>query len=375
MKKIMIILSVIASLSLVACGPSKDDPIKDYKHLKTVEGSSRYTGPTKEYVHVDREIPVEVEVPVPVEKKIIVRDEVKVEVPKYYREDVEQIFARDQIFQVSHEKNIKFVEGEKDSFEFTVKIIHGKVNFNVDVRLPKGAEKTIIEEKTNSVKFKVTWAPELGHIPTSQPELDGAFGITLKNLSFVSEKEKENKTMKRLFKAISNTKDVDYTVRRTKKNPKVKVVGLAGDQAEGNLKKFHVDVTAPGTYDGYLPTLNIFYDRNNLITSKGAEMNGALYVRIDKDKPDPIRNEDGSLRYHFVYDTVNFPMQAQFDKDMKVVDGADKFFVRVSFQAFTPFGTSSDKTMKQFSINFKSCFLFLKEAKWSFLTPLLNTMV
>jgi hypothetical protein len=349
MYKSGILAIIMSALLLPACGPTKTNPTKGYNTSGVPVGSDNK--PNVEYVYVDKEIPVIKEVPVEVIKEVPVIQEKPVEVPVYISKEVEQNFAQAQVFQISSPSNIKFIEGANSSFEFNVRILQGKVKFQTDVTgLPAGANLEQISSEINSAKYKLSWTPKLGSIPVDQQEVEDTITVSLKNLTFVSDDKAENAATEKVFSAIKKTKDISFVVRRTLVNPTIKIVGLEGDRSEGEEKRFTVEVTAPGTYVGNEPDLEVTYDMNNVITSKGAEMNGALYVRADETQTFRVKVGEEKWRFSFVYDTKNFPMQAAFDKNMKPIASADKFLVRASFQAITPFRTTSDKKMLQFAI-------------------------
>jgi hypothetical protein len=349
MKKSGILAFVIGAVLLSACGPTKTNPTKGYNTANVLVGSD--TQRDIEYRYIDKEIPVTKEVPVEITKEVIVTKEVPVEVPVYINKEVEQNFAQAQIFQISSPSNIKFVEGENSSFEFNVRILQGKVKFDADVTgLPAGAIVDLIESKVNSAKYKLSWAPKLGSIPADQLEVEDTITVSLKNLTYVSDSKEENSATEKVLSAVKKTKDISFVVRRTAKNPTLKVVGLDGDRNVGEEKRFTVEVYAPGTYVGNEPELEVTYDMNNIVTSKGAEMNGAFYVRPDDQTTYRVKIAEETWKFSFVYDTKNYPIQASFDKNMKAIVNPDKLLVRTSFQAITPFRTTSDKKMLQFAI-------------------------
>ena len=167
----------------------------------------------------------------------------------------------------------------------------------------------------------------------------------------MSDVASENEAATRIFNTITKSKDISYTLRRTQRLPTLTINNLSGNRKAGEVHKFSVQVNAPGTYAGYVPQLDVFYDSTNAVTERGLEQNGAFYVRMDESKTSPEKTGDETWVFHFVFDTRNNPMLTQFDKNMQPVVNATQLLVRLSFQARTPFGTSSDKKMLNFAID------------------------
>lgn len=332
------IFAVLAGLVLTACGSTNSDPLKDYSDVKGVPAGTQPS--TKiEYVYVDREQRVEV----PVDR------------PVYYPEEVKQEFAQAQVYQINFPNNIKFTEGSETSFEFTVRVLQGKVKFDVEPSdMPAGAVIAAVSKDVNTATYKFTWTPRLGIIPTDSTEIEGLFKVSLSNLQYVSTTASENEAVKTLFETISKTKEVPYVVRRTQEIPTLTVIGLQGNRAEGEEHRFTVEVEAPGTYVGFEPNLNVFNDLSiSPITPRGVENNGALYIRVDERNPTPVKIGEEKWRFSFVFDTKNNIMLKQLNQNGVEVAGATQFLVRVSFQAITPFGSSSDKKMLNFAVTYK----------------------
>ena len=83
----------------------------------------------------------------------------------YVNEEVQQDFAQAQVFQINHPSNIKFIEGQNTTFEFSVRILQGKVKFDIEPSdLPQGATIETLSNDVNNARYS-SRGPRLGLIP------------------------------------------------------------------------------------------------------------------------------------------------------------------------------------------------------------------
>lgn len=340
MNRLLIILSLLGLL-VTACGPSKDDPLKDYRGLPAKPGPAS-SEPIVKYEYTEKEVPVEKEINVG-EKIVYVEVEKEVKVPEYIYKDEPQVKASDDVFQVSRPKEIKLVEGQETSFEFTVKIQMGKVEFDIETPdLPKDAKIEILEKEANSAKYKFTWKAPLGSIGKSKPRSYGLFTVSLINLKFVAEDEKVNSDTQSVFAAISNSREIPFSIERTDSIPKIEITGLTDSTDTASQRSFYIDVKAPGTYEELKPHLMVF-DDPEILTS---ETDVSPFVKLDKNRENPEKVSDSTWRYHYIFDQDKF-------QQYELVSGQTEMLVRVSFQAATPWGSASKKETVYFSVQLK----------------------
>ncbi len=335
MKNIGLVIFLMGFLSLTACGPSQDDPEKKYRDagFVPVGSSGAATGNEKQKVVVIQEIPVEVK--------------------EYYPEEEPELVVNENLFQITHNE-LTFVEGESKSFDVQVKITQGDVKFKVE-GVMQGATLTSVKEEVNHNTYKVTYKPTVGSIPGNDYQISGVFKFRLTNLQFVSKEAKINENTKAAFDAISKTREVPFRIIRTNKKPSIKVVGLDNKTVinEGSIVPFTVDVTAPGGYTGNEPELRDFYSRRNAITENGFEAKGQIYIEENPNKPRFEKVNDNTWRFHYVVNAKDYPVLPPLDKEMKPVVNAQKLFLRTTFVASTQFTPSSDEKLVQFAITLK----------------------
>jgi hypothetical protein len=333
MKKFGFITTMLGMLAMSACGPTSNDPLKDYKDLNGVPVGTAGANTTKvEYRYI--------------EKNVTVIQGIDQDDPRG-SDSIGQTILQNAIFRVEVPENIDFIQGKEGSFEFSIKILKGKATFEVDEKsFPADAKLEALDDG----KFKLTWTPQ--NSIKSGLDFDGVFQVALKNVKF--EKSEDQKAYDTL---MLKTRAVPFIVRKNTKIPALKVVGLDGDRALNATQKFTVEVTPPAGYKGEPIAPIIFYDEGQILGTDGlVENNGGYFIDIDPANTSAEVKADGTFVFHYVFDTRptnERPMLEQYDKTGKVVSDATKLNVRVSFRTDSETVAASDITTLKFKINLK----------------------
>ncbi len=240
--KLMISLFTILSLMTVACGPTKNNPLENYKHLNLT--SEAQTAPQRvdyQLVTETKEIPVIQEkiVEVQVDRPVIQQQAVYImncppallqENEGNYRQclenlvkTAEQVSVDGTPYQVKtysdagllHEEAMIFTEGVESSYYINAKILYrSKVKFDLLVEdQPTTAAISEITNQDNSVTYKITWKPQ-GVIAAGATEDRGNIKVTLTELQYTDLSAYNNNIMQITFDAISKTSTKEILVKK-----------------------------------------------------------------------------------------------------------------------------------------------------------------
>lgn len=315
-------LTILALLLVTtACGPMKSNPLENFDRAYVPEGT-----------------------PQDPQNHIIVEEQ-----------KVDELVAQGEMFSVEHATNINFTEGQSNEYEIKVKLLKSKAKFDVEVTdLPEGATKSTPVKDFNQVSFKITFAPNAGFIPSTTAEFLGKIKLSFKNFQFDSSVPAQEKTdMETVLRAISTTREIDYTVRRNQVAPTITVKGLKnGEKRKQNEKlPFTIEIKIPGATAELPPDILIGYDAGQARTEKGFEADGTKYVKSNPAQTNATLNGD-TWTFYYLFDTTG-DIEQQRDNDLTVVADATELLVNLTFQAVARHGTSSDIEVLRFAIEYK----------------------
>lgn len=323
-------LILVAGL-LQACGAYNKSPADGLQELKASAQKENDTRnldvpqTNKEFVKVEVPKIVTVEVPVKVYETVV--------------QTKTQATIDENIFSIKADENMTFVEGKTATFK-----IRARVLLVEDVKikltssdLPAGAK---LEASTSEAGlYTLTWTAPYGTIAANNVQKIEKMNLNVEVVSAPTD------ALRNQLSAIKKTKEVSLFVLRDQTPPSdLKVEGLKSEIKEGTITPFTVSVTVPGVdaNSAQKPTLRISYDRvaftqgNNFL-----EMDGSRHVPADS-----IQQEAkylGNFRWQFAmsFDTKNVSVQPQLAKDGTAMPTADGTRVRLSFKAFSPFGSAT----------------------------------
>lgn len=241
MKFIVVIFSIM-SLLTVACGPTKNNPLENYKHLNlSAEAQSAPQRVEYQLVTETKEVPVIQErvVEVEVERPVIQQQAVYImncptallqENAGNYRQCLENLVKTSEQVSVNgipyevktysnagltNEEALIFTEGVESSYYINAKVLYrSKVRFDLLIEdLPTSATVTEIANIENSVTYKITWKPQ-GVIENGATEDRGTIKITLNELQYTDASAYNNEIMKITFDAISKTSSKEILVKK-----------------------------------------------------------------------------------------------------------------------------------------------------------------
>lgn len=220
-------LFIIASLLTVACGPTKNDPLENYKHLnlskdaqsapqkvKVVEVNSTTEVPVivTEYVNTETKVPVIIEKPVPFATQADV-------------EKFKQIFVEGPVYEVKSfsdvgllkEEALIFIEGKTATYYLQTSILAKgcTADFNVSIEdLPGDVSVSDPIKKENSIVYKITWTPK-NVLQNNSNEEKAPFKVTIQeDLKFSCTDETNNKIAKTTFDALTKTTEKEVIVKK-----------------------------------------------------------------------------------------------------------------------------------------------------------------
>lgn len=245
--KMMTGLFIVGSLMTVACGPTKNNPLENYKHLNLSEQAQASTQKVKyELIKETKEIPVikteyvevKTEVPVIQEKAVYIincpetllkesEDNYKACLENL-KSTAEQISINGPVYEVKtysdaqlqKQEAMIFTEGQESTYYISAKnLFKSNINFNLLIEdYPQDAVVTKIQEKTNEAKYKITWTPKKGIVKAGETEARAMIRATLENIQFVDSSEAVNEIMRITFDAVSKTSEKEIIV--VKESPK-----------------------------------------------------------------------------------------------------------------------------------------------------------
>ncbi len=239
--KIVITLITVLSL-LTACGPTKNNPLENYKQLNlSAEAQSAPQKVEYQLVTETKEIPViqekivevTVERPVEIQKAIYIfncPESLLQENEGNYRQCLENLVKTSQEIAVDgipyevktysdagllKEEAMIFTEGVESSYYINAKVLYrSKVRFDLTVEdQPTAATVTQIANIDNSVTYKITWKPQ-GVIEAGTTEDRGNIKITLTDLQYIDASAYNNNIMQITFDAISKTISKEILVKK-----------------------------------------------------------------------------------------------------------------------------------------------------------------
>lgn len=331
----MIAAAIASTLSTVGC-TSSSDPLRD--HPKSAAA-----------------IPVD-QVPVSNEPQQVVRyvdREVPVEKPVYIYKEEKQDFASAQLYQIASDKPLSFVAGVEASYDLEVKLLQAQGQFSIQGQeLPEGATLKLKSADKTRALYTLTYKPANNALPgkTLEQTKNLKLVLNLQNITKLNDVSDDKwKQVKASYDLVSKEKSFSYTVRRNQNNPTVKVIGFEKAYTAGSVVKFQIEVTAPGTYNGFEPSLYVFYDFKG-VGEKVYEENGSLYVNQEAGRQQPQMVSEGVWRYFYELDFKNKPILQQRDRSGKIIPDSKVLNLRVSFKAVSPAGTSSDEQIRQFEV-------------------------
>ncbi len=229
MKKVslMYTLFILVGLQLVACGPTKQDPLEDYKSLELSENPQPQEKVVYQYVDkevsgavVNNYVPVATEVGVTVEKVVT-----------FYMQDqqvVEEITISDYPILVSTTNDkvkrtnnfLYFFEESESTSCIEVKINYNSaVTFDYDINgLPgnliptREASTSSSEYAGNSVKYCMKYAAPTGLIGSDVTYIESKVNVAIKDLKFTDQDQDKNKAMETIFNQLSKNRDVPLMI-------------------------------------------------------------------------------------------------------------------------------------------------------------------
>lgn len=339
MKKTLIYsqLAIAGLLSLSACGPMSQDPLKEYP----LTANSR---PVQNPEDLKR-----VEPPV---KEVVVVKEVPVDRPVYYAKEPDQNYAAAQLYQINNLGPVSFTAGQESSVNFEVRMLQGQIDFNANLIDLDGAKFEQVSADANKKVYKLTYTPAVDTLPGTSREKTGALKIQLQIKSIKDANADKQKRLEQAFSAVSMMKPFEYVVRRDLRVPKIEVQSFPTVINEGEKKSFSLKVTAPGTYNGFQPEVWVGYDYKGL-NGGLYENNGSPFVRPSAGKTRVEKVGNGEWLFNYDVDTTLFAVPAQLNNQLQPVAGADSVLLRVTFKVVSPAGSTSDEKVIQYKIVYK----------------------
>lgn len=234
--KLVTNLFIVSSLFVVACGPTKNDPLQKYKHLNLAKDQPTTSQKVvykyqDKYIKGDKEI-VYVPVPVatPVNNQVLVyvnncpegiakEGESLSDCAKRLTDYTPQISLNGPVFEVKaysdqnlqNEATVIFKEGQETSYFLVAKILYKSlVNFELNFEnLPVGATAEEVEspEDDNLVKYKITWKPGMDVLKGDKVSETSSISTTLTNIEYKDTAE-NNYIMQITMNEIAKSMDV-----------------------------------------------------------------------------------------------------------------------------------------------------------------------
>lgn len=339
--KSTLLVSAFVLASVSACGLKTKNPMEPYKNLQVVS-DPELNGVSTDKVQY-----------VVIENNKNVLTQVSESDPRA-TDGAGQVALQNGVYQILGTENLGFIEGKEKSFEFSLKFLQGKVKADIDeTELVKAGFKVErLSQDVNLSKYRATYTAAAGSIPQDKKSISETVKISLKDLQYVSTEEENAKTKKTVDALILKTTDISYVIRRDDKVPTLVVNGLDKNIKVGTVVKFTVDITAPSNYTDSTPlTSEVFFDVHNIVNSQGlVEANGAYFVSIDPEHNKIEKIANNKWRMHYIFDAKDTQLLPQFDKNLRVVENADKLYVSLSFRVSSDKVAVSDKKTVRFYI-------------------------
>lgn len=327
-KKALLFISSIGFISINACGLKSKNPLESYNNLQAMSEKDIETLKDNE--------------------PIILVD----------TDSAGQVALQNGVYQIIGLENLGFIEGKEKKFEFSLKFMQGKVKADIDESelLKEGFKVERLSQDINVSKYRATYTAPVGIIPSDKMSLMDSLKISLKDIQYVSNDEKENTKTKKIIESLAlKTTDISYVVRRDANVPVITVNGLNKNLKVGTITKFSVDVTAPSNYKDASPLKSeVFYDVVNIVNSQGlVEANGAYFVSIDPENNKIVKIANNKWRMNYIFNTKDVQMLPQLDKNLLTVEDSDKLYVSLSFLVSSDKVAVSDKKTVRFYISLK----------------------
>jgi hypothetical protein len=185
-------------------------------------------------------------------------------------------FIQSSIFSIQSEKNLTFVEGQKDTYLFKPELKLTGVEYVLSAKgLPDGATFVAATEPELVGQYKLTWAPKVGLLTDQESYRPYPFQIEITVTKTSDEKAAQ------VMKTISAPREMSLQLVRTSQQPVVEKVDLAsGGITEGDTVAFTVLVRDTGSPAGVIPSLIIHNEENPSKASATIEV--ASRVSIDQ---------------------------------------------------------------------------------------------
>ncbi len=241
-------LLIVGSLMTVACGPTKNNPLENYKHLNLSENAQN-AGQNVKYLSVKGDdvvlktteyVEVKTEVPVIQEKAVYIvdcpesllkenegsykacRDSLKV--------TADQISIDGPVYEIKTYSDVKlqkqealiFTEGQESTYYISAKnLFKADVKFSLNIEdYPQNALVSKVSEKTNESLYKITWTPSKGLVKAGETDSRAMIKASLEDIQYVDASENKNYVMKITFDAISKVSEKEIIVKKVKQEQK-----------------------------------------------------------------------------------------------------------------------------------------------------------
>ena len=229
MKKVnqWITFSILAGLQAIACGPTKQDPLEDYRGLQLSSTPQPQQKISFEYVEkqvpgpeINNYVPVTTERAVTVEKLVIVPEQLQPVVSEITVSEYPILISttNDKVNRTNN--MVFFFEGIESTSCIQVKInFNSAVTFDLDIQgIPENMIKTREQMTdnsayaTNTVKYCLKWLAPAGIIAQDATFSEDKITVTIKDLRFTDVDQNKNRAMEMIFNQVSKGRDIPVMI-------------------------------------------------------------------------------------------------------------------------------------------------------------------
>ena len=266
-------------------------------------------------------------------------------VPPHEQQLRTQNYVGSEVIQINPEKDINFVEGTTSEFKIKARVLQEGVTFDlVASDLPDGASLT--KDVADPSVWILSWQPPLGFTQNNEIEKEVYYSLGVNVKSYGGDRNEQ------LLKLVNKNFDFSFKVRKTYEPPKVMAIsGLPESLSEGEVAQFTVDVQVPGSYEGNLPRLDVYYDGTGNSKEK-YEGNGAVLVRRSTSKQLPEKISEETWRFFYEFDLKNNVFVDRSQSSDPFAAGTTA--VKINFKVYGPTGVSSPEMKHVLNVNYNA---------------------
>lgn len=326
-------LSIAGLMMMTACTSNfdsnalKNHPLSADKRAVNSPEDLRKQEAQKEIVYVDREVVKEVIRNQPLE--------------------VQKNFQAAQLFQIINVNPVSFVAGSEGQIKFEARVLHGTAQFTVQAEgLPSGAVLKEVATEANKKTYVLTYKPASNSIQNNAIEETKSFKLRLNLTSLVHEDKEKESQLKQAFSNVDRSKAFDMIVRRDRSNPKIEAIEIPEVVAEGETRAVKITVIAPGTYEGFAPTLVFLPYKFTGFNAGLLENNGSSFLVENPTRAAAEYVSEGKWIFNLDIDAKAGLIPQQLNQSLQPV-ASDAVLFRSDVKVISATGSTSDiKTIK-----------------------------